>query len=254
MVKGNFVSAVERAAIQNKSRIVLALDIKGSDALNRAERILRDVSSYVCCVKLNKHLILPFGLQRVKAIVELSHELGLPIIADCKLCDIGSTNEVEAELYFEAGFDAITVMPLPGWAEGLEGVFHLAKERGKGILAVVYMSHRGASEFFDVIMYDDELMIFDKLYRVFLRRSLRWHADGFIVGATKPDIIAQLKKEAANRPIFSPGVIAQGGSIVDALRAGASYIIVGRAICESSSPIDKAKELRNLIATSMQYL
>ncbi|MHC1637132.1 MAG: orotidine 5'-phosphate decarboxylase [Candidatus Nezhaarchaeales archaeon] len=242
----NFIAMIEKASIQNESRIVLALDLKGPDAIEKAEKILEDVSSYICGVKLNKHLILPFGLQYVKTIVRRAHELGLPVIADCKICDIGSTNQVEASLYFDTGFDAITVMPLPGWAEGLESIFHLAEERDKGILAVTYMSHKGASEFFEATVYDEELRMFDKLYMIFLRRAIKWRADGLIVGATRPNIIRRIREIVGDRPIFSPGVIIQGGSLVDALKAGASYVIIGRAICENPKPADKAKELRNL--------
>ncbi|MHC1629041.1 MAG: orotidine-5'-phosphate decarboxylase [Candidatus Nezhaarchaeales archaeon] len=249
-MRRHFITMIEKASIQNESRIVLALDLKGPDAIERAEKILEDVSSYICCVKLNKHLILPFGLQRIRVIVDRAHELGLPVIADCKMCDIGSTNQVEASLYFDAGFDAITVMPLPGWSEGLENVFHLAEERDKGILAVTFMSHKGASEFFEAVVYDEELKMFDKLYKIFLRRAVEWRADGLIVGATRPDIISQAKEVVGDKPIFSPGVVVQGGSIVDALKAGASYVIVGRAICESLKPADKAKELRDLAKLS----
>jgi len=242
----SFISMIERASNQNESKVILALDLKGPNAIEKAERILEDISSYICGVKINKHLMLPFGLRRIESIVRKVHEFGLPVIADCKMCDIGSTNQMEASLYFDVGFDAITVMPLPGWVEGLESTFHLAEERDKGILAVVYMSHKGASEFFEATVYDEELRKFDKLYMVFLRKAIKWHADGFVIGATRPSIIRRVKEMVGDKPIFSPGVIVQGGSLVDALKAGASYVIIGRAICESPNPIDKAKELKNL--------
>jgi orotidine-5'-phosphate decarboxylase len=166
----------------------------------------------------------------------------LPVIADCKVCDIGSTNFVEASLYFDAGFDAITVAPLPGWADGLEDVFRLAKEVDKGVIVVALMSNKGASEFFETVIYDEDLGVFDRLYRVFARRAVKWRADGVIVGATRPEAIRQVKEIVEDIPIFSPGVVVQGGAITEALRAGASYIIVGRAICESANPADKARE------------
>jgi orotidine-5'-phosphate decarboxylase len=241
-----FLDMIKRAAEQNRSRIVLALDVKGPDALEKAERLLRETAEYICCVKINKHLILPWGVEGLRGLIKRAHSLGLPVIADCKMCDIGSTNFVEALTYFDAGFDAITVVPLPGWADGLEGVFHLARERGMGVITVTLMSNRGASEFFEAVIYDEELGVFDKLYKVFARRSLKWGADGVVVGATRPEAIRQVREIVEDLPIFSPGVVVQGGGVVEALRAGASYVIVGRAICESDNPTDKAREMCEL--------
>jgi len=241
-----FLDMITRAAELNQSRVVLALDVKGPDALNRAERILCETAEYICCVKVNKHLILPRGVEGLRDLIGRAHSLGLPVIADCKMCDIGSTNFVEASTYFEAGFDAITVVPLPGWADGLEDAFRLAKEADKGVIVVALMSNKGASEFFEAIIYDEELGVFDKLYRVFARRSSKWRADGVIVGATRPEAMRQVREIVGDLPIFSPGVIAQGGGVVEALRAGASYIIVGRAICESDDPVGKAREICEL--------
>lgn len=243
-MRASFVEMISDAMRRNQSKVVLALDVKGPNAFERAAKILEDVSKYVCCVKINKHLILPLGLRGLRDLIEKAHALGLPVIADCKMCDIGSTNIVEASQYFDAGFDAITAMPLPGWFDGLEGVFHIAKERGKGVILVVLMSHRGASEFFEATIFDGELGIFDKLYNVFARRAVKWRADGVVVGATRPNVIKKVKDVVGEIPIFSPGVMVQGGTIESALRAGASFVIAGRAICENSNPADKAKELR----------
>ncbi|MEM4576732.1 MAG: orotidine-5'-phosphate decarboxylase [Candidatus Nezhaarchaeales archaeon] len=245
-MRANFVEMISEAAYKNQSKIVLALDVKGPNVFDRALKILEDVSKYICCVKVNKHLILPLGLRGLRGLIERAHALGIPVIADCKMCDIGSTNVVEASQYFDAGFDAITVMPLPGWFDGLEGVFRMAKEIGKGVILVVMMSHRGASEFFEATIFEGELGIFDKLYNAFARRAVKWCADGVVVGATRPDVIRQVKDVVEDIPIFSPGVMVQGGAIEEALRAGASYVIVGRAICENSNPADKARELRDV--------
>lgn len=250
-VSTSFAEMISYAASQKQSRIVLALDVKGPNAIERAEKILEETSNYICCVKMNKHLILPMGLEGLRNIIEKAHSLGLPVIADCKMCDIGSTNLVESSQYFDAGFDAITVMPLSGWVDGLKGVFHVAREKGRGVLVVVLMSHEGASEFFEAVVFDEELGVFDKLYRVFARRAVKWRADGVIVGATRPDAIRQVKNIVGDKPIFSPGVVVQGGVVEEVLRAGASYVIVGRAICDSSNPADKARELRDVTRRSL---
>ncbi|MGI6078851.1 MAG: orotidine 5'-phosphate decarboxylase / HUMPS family protein, partial [Fastidiosipilaceae bacterium] len=51
------------------------------------------------------------------------------------------------------------------------------------------------------------------------------------------DRIAAIRKIAGNdKEILSPGVGAQGGSASAAIRAGADYVIVGRAIYASDDP------------------
>jgi orotidine-5'-phosphate decarboxylase len=47
-------------------------------------------------------------------------------------------------------------------------------------------------------------------------------------------------------PIFSPGIGAQGGEIAAALKAGARYLIVGRAIVQADNPSESAKQIRDL--------
>lgn len=245
-----FKQMIEEASEANRSRIVLALDLKGGGLLERALKILRDVHEHVCCIKLNKHLVLPLGVRGIVELVFQAHDYHLPVIMDCKTSDIGSTNEVEVKAYFEAGFDAVTAMPLPGWTDGLEAVFKAARGEGKGVLLVTYMSHRGASELFEITVYNPELKVFEELYKVFSRKALSWGADGVVVGATRPNIIRSVKELVDEVPIFSPGAITQGGSVEEAIKAGASYVIVGRAICESSDPKAQAERVKALAKRS----
>ncbi|MDH5634720.1 MAG: orotidine 5'-phosphate decarboxylase, partial [Candidatus Bathyarchaeota archaeon] len=45
--------------------------------------------------------------------------------------------------------------------------------------------------------------------------------------------------------IYSPGVGAQGGDVEAAVKAGASYLIVGRAIVDAKDPIKTAEKIRD---------
>jgi orotidine-5'-phosphate decarboxylase len=64
-----------------------------------------------------------------------------------------------------------------------------------------------------------------------------------VAPATRPERIVALRKIIDNLEIISPGVGAQGGKASDAIRAGADYIIVGRAIYESTDPATAARKL-----------
>jgi len=71
-----------------------------------------------------------------------------------------------------------------------------------------------------------------------------WGADGVVVGATVPQKIAEVKQILNDKvDIYSPGVGAQGGAAETAIKAGASYLIVGREITNSNEPATAARTI-----------
>jgi len=82
-------------------------------------------------------------------------------------------------------------------------------------------------------------------YQVFAQKALKWGADGAVVGATYPEKIKELYSILGEKvPIYSPGIGAQGGKIENALRNGARYLIVGRAITLAENPSKAAENLK----------
>ena len=243
---GKFAERMVETAGRKKSRIILALDLPPStpNLLGEGLNLLSRVSRSLCAVKFNRHLLLPLGLMEgVKRLVDHAHSLGLPAIMDCKLNDIGSTNLAMAEWFFKAGFDALTVSPYVGWKGGLEPVFHLAKKLGRGLLVLAYMSHEGARQTFGKPLLSGGRL--KPAYQVFASWASRWGADGVIVGATRPAKIAEVKRILKGRvAIYSPGVGFQGGSVEEAVRKGADYLIVGRSILQAEDPLEAAESLR----------
>jgi orotidine-5'-phosphate decarboxylase len=245
---------MEETARKKKSNIVLALDFPYEKPENRqtlykkAEKIMDAVHPYICAVKFNHHLTLPLGLfNGVQKLLEKAHEKELPTIMDCKVNDIGSTNQVIAEYYYEAGFDALIANPFVGWDEGLKPVFEAAKKRGKGVILLTYMSHKGASEGYGQTVVDAESGQKTFQYMVFAKKALKWNADGVVVGATCPEKIKEVYAVLGGKiPIYSPGVGVQGGEIKSAMKAGATYLIVGRAITLSENPVETAERIRSM--------
>ncbi len=239
------------AAKKNKANIVLALDLtklEPRQLLARCLEILQETAPYICAVKLNRQIVLPLGLHNVGKIVKLAHKLGLPIIMDCKINDVGHTNEVIAKHYFNAGFDAVTASPFVGWKDGMEPVFKLAHRSGKGVILLVYMSHKAAEEGYGQKVIDPKIGKPRPQYEIFAEKALEWNADGAVVGATYPEKIRAVHQTLGTKiPIYSPGVGVQGGDIEAALKAGANYLIIGRTIFESANPAETAKSLREKI-------
>jgi orotidine-5'-phosphate decarboxylase len=239
------------AAKSKNSRLVLALDFPFEFAGNRdkilakAQKVLKAVHPFICAVKINHHLTLPLGtFDGVQQLVEQIRGEGMLAIMDAKVNDIGNTNQIIAEYYFAAGFDAIIANPFVGWDEGLKPIFDVSKRLNRGVILLAYMSHKGAVEGYGQTVIDPETGLQTPQYFLFARKALKWGADGVVVGATVPGKIAEVKQILGEKvPIYSPGVGAQGGAAEIAVTAGASYLIVGREITNSDDPSKAARML-----------
>jgi len=248
-----FKDIIQQVSKANKSRIVLALDFPYQDPnsrqelLAKAEAILEQVYPYICAVKINNHLVLPLGLfDGVKQLVGKIHAKGLLAIMDAKVNDIGNTNQIIADYYYAAGFDAIIANPFIGWEDGLKPIFEASRKQNKGVILLTYMSHKGAIEGYGQTVIDPPTGASTPQYMVFAKKDVAYEADGAVVGATVPEKIKEIHQVLGEKvPIYSPGVGAQGGSAETAIKAGTSYLIVGREIVSADNPAEAARKLRN---------
>jgi orotidine-5'-phosphate decarboxylase len=247
------MSKIKEIECKNNSNIVLALDLVSDEStflLSKSAEILDKVHPYICALKINHHLTLPLGLfNGVKKIIEKAHKSRLPVIMDCKINDIGSTNRIIAVNYFKAGFDAVIANPFVGWEEGLQAVFDVAEQMERGVLLLVYMSHKASGEGYGQNVYDPSTKSTKPQYVIFAEKALSWGADGVIVGATAPDKIREVYAILKDKvPIYSPGIGVQGGNLEAAMSSGASYLIVGRSIIYAEKPDEAARTFRDLAA------
>jgi orotidine-5'-phosphate decarboxylase len=115
----------------------------------------------------------------------------------------------------------------------------------KGVLLLVFMSHKGAREGYGQIVYDVETGEKTLQYLIFAKKAIAWKADGVIVGALYPEKIREVSKLLGEVvPVYSPGIGAQGGNIQTTVTAGARYVIVGRAITLAENPEESVKKIR----------
>jgi len=239
---------MSRSAKKTDSNIVLALDLPSDQPqslLSRSIQILKETHSHVCAVKINRQLVLPLGLfNGIQKILSITQDLELPVIMDCKINDVGHTNRIIAEYYYKAGFDAVIANPFVGWEQGLQPVFEVAEQMRRGVILLVYMSHKAAGEGYGQMIQSPKTGQLSSQYLAFAEKALSWKADGAVVGATYPEKIREVYKILReNVPIYSPGVGVQGGRVEAAIKAGARYLIVGRTITLSENPAETAKRI-----------
>jgi orotidine-5'-phosphate decarboxylase len=179
-------------------------------------------------------------------------------IADAKRGDIGNTATRYAEAFFnEYGFDAITVAPYMG----SDSVIPFLNYPGKMVFLLALTSNPGAADF-QLRDSDGE-----PLYRRVVNTALKWAEGqpgqlGFVVGATRPEYLAEIRQLAPASFFLVPGVGAQGGSLSEVMRQGMNdsgglLINASRSILYASKGEDfalKAREEAKRMANEMDIL
>ena len=165
------------------------------------------------------------------------------IIADAKRGDIGNTSAMYARTFFgNMDFDAVTIAPYMGE----DSVAPFLTYENKWAIVLALTSNKGASDF----QYIEENG--EKLFEKVLKTSKKWGTDEnmmFVVGATKAEMLADIRKIIPTHFLLVPGVGAQGGSLQEVAKYGLTdecglLINSSRQIIYASSETDFAEKAR----------
>jgi len=199
--------------------MILALDVTDR---NEALAVVRDTTRYLDAVKINWPLVLGAG---PGIITEISKTA--PVICDFKIADIPNTNRLIVEEAMRLGANAVIAHGFPG----VDSLRACIDAGGGRIFVVAEMSHPGGEE---LTAPNAERMA---------QMAKDCGALGIVAPATRPERISRLRTVIGDLWIISPGVGAQGGNASDALRAGADFVIVGRAIYRAEDPGEAARKI-----------
>lgn len=136
------------------------------------------------------------------------------LIADAKRGDIGNTSKMYAKAFLEnMPFDAITVAPYMGE----DSITPFLSYYGKWVVLLALTSNKGADNF----QYHNEDGI--KLFERVLSISQKWGTTDnmmYVVGATRAEMLKDIRKLVPDHFLLVPGVGAQGGSLADVAKYG----------------------------------
>ena len=164
-------------------------------------------------------------------------------IADAKRGDIGNTSKMYAKAFFEwLDFDSITVAPYMGE----DSVTPFLDYPDKWVILLGLTSNKGSKDFQFIESNGS------KLYEQVIKKAQQWAGAEklmYVVGATHPQELAEIRALAPDYFFLVPGVGAQGGDVAEICKASATphgglLINSARQIIYASSGTDFAAKAR----------
>ncbi len=159
-------------------------------------------------------------LRQLKLTMDYLHGLDKPVftIADAKRGDIGNTSERYAKAFLDPkgdfNFDAMTIAPYMG----ADSVTPFTVYDGKWVILLALTSNKGA---FDFQLTEDREGT--PLYQRVLETSKQWGNEEnmmYVVGATKAQMLTDVRRIVPGSFLLVPGVGAQGGSLEEVCKYG----------------------------------
>ena len=151
----------------------------------------------------------PEGWKSLKATLDYirGNYPGMMVIADAKRGDIGNTSKMYARTFFgNMDFDAVTVAPYMGE----DSVKPFLEYGDKWVIILALTSNLGADDF--QYHTDGGVRLFERVLKV----SSSWGSPDnimYVVGATRAEMLHDVRKIIPDHFLLIPGVGAQGGSL-----------------------------------------
>ena len=215
---------------KKKSFLCIGLDVdlnkipqhllKEEDPIFAFNKAIIDATHHLCVAyKPNTAFYEAYGIKGWKSLEKTIKYLNekhpeIFTIADAKRGDIGNTSTMYAKAFFEdLAFDSVTVAPYMG----KDSVEPFLAFKDKHTIMLALTSNAGAFDFQTKTVEGKEL------YKQVLETSKTWTNDEnlmYVVGATKAEYFADIRKIIPNSFLLVPGVGAQGGNLQDVCKYG----------------------------------
>jgi len=180
-------------------------------------------------------------------------------IADAKRGDIGNTSRMYAKTFFEYfNFDSVTVAPYMG----NDSVSPFLEFSNKWVILLASTSNVGGLDF-QYKKIEGGKRVFEEV----LEKSLEWGDEEnlmYVVGATRAEMLSDVRAIVPDAFLLVPGVGAQGGSLEEVVKYGMNdtcglLVNSSRGIIYAGSGSDfasaagkKSKELQSQMAVHLK--
>ena len=231
--------------MSTKDKIIVALDV---DSCDKARSIVKRLDGHANFFKIGLGLIGKGGLDLA---LEMKKN-GLHVFLDLKLFDISNTIENAVKGLCEAKFDFLTVQGDP------QVVRAAVKGRGAHsmkILAVTFLTSLDRDDL-------DQNMIkpgtIEGLTVSRAEKAILAGADG-VIASPKELTLLRKNPHCMNKIIVTPGIRPKKsvtndqkrvGSPNEALKNGASYLVIGRPICQAKDALAAYEEIKTEVSQS----
>ena len=215
---------------KKKSFLCIGLDVdldkipahllQEEDPIFAFNKAIIDATHHLCVAyKPNTAFYEAYGIKGWKSLEKTINYLNekhpeIFTIADAKRGDIGNTSTMYAKAFFEdLAFDSVTVAPYMG----KDSVEPFLAFEDKHTIMLALNSNQGAFDFQTLNVNNKEF------YKEVLEVSKSWKNSQnlmYVVGATKAEYLADIRKIIPESFLLVPGVGAQGGSLEEVCKYG----------------------------------
>ena len=220
---------------KKKSFLCIGLDVdlnkipkhllKEEDPIFAFNKAIIDATHHLCVAyKPNTAFYEAYGLKGWQALEKTIDYINknhpeIFTIADAKRGDIGNTSTMYAKAFFkDLAFDSVTVAPYMG----KDSVEPFLAFEDKHTILLALTSNQGAFDFQTKTVDGIEL------YKQVLETSKSWQNSEnlmYVVGATKAEFLADIRKIIPDSFLLVPGVGAQGGNLQEVCKYGMNNTI-----------------------------
>jgi orotidine 5'-phosphate decarboxylase subfamily 2 len=219
-----------------------------------AALVLDAALPFAAAVKPNLAFFEAHGSAGVAALERLRARIpsDVPVIADAKRGDIGTTAERQAVALFDVlGADAVTVNPYLG----SEAVRPLLERTDRFAYLLCRTSNPGAGEVQDLLVAADPdlAMPQERLHERVARMAVGWDRGGtvgLVVGATAPHELAAIRAIAPGLAFLVPGIGAQGGDIDGVLASGPATAPPGAEAAAGGLLVNVSRGIAGMVVTN----
>tara|TARA_B100001057_G_scaffold61480_1_gene54872 strand:- start:289 stop:984 length:696 start_codon:yes stop_codon:yes gene_type:complete len=231
--------------MNTKDKIIVALDV---ESCNEARSIVKSLDGHANFFKIGLGLIGKGGLEFA---LEMKKQ-GLHVFLDLKLFDISNTIKNAVSGLCEAKFDFLTV-------QGDPQVVKAAVE-GRGtsdmkILAVTFLTSLDREDLNQNMIKSGAI---EDLAVSRAEKAILAGADG-VIASPKEVILLRKNLHCAKKIVVTPGIRPTKSAANDqkrvatpceALRNGASYLVIGRPIYQAKDPLAAYKQIKTEVSRS----